>query len=40
MDPIQSKRTFGDMGEQCLLCVSPAKLSAAKRKRLDDSVAI
>jgi hypothetical protein len=40
MDPIQSKRTFGDMGKQHLLCVSPAKLSAAKRKRLDNPVAI
>jgi hypothetical protein len=40
MDLIQSKRTFGDMGEQHLLHVTPAKLSAAERKRLDNPVAV
>jgi hypothetical protein len=40
MDPIPSKRAFDDMGEHCLLCVSPAELSAAERKRLNDPVAI
>jgi hypothetical protein len=38
MEPIQSKRAFGDTGEQCLLCVSPTELFAAERKRLNDPV--
>jgi hypothetical protein len=33
-------RSFGDMGEQFLLCFSPAKLSAAEGKRLDDPAAV
>jgi hypothetical protein len=40
MDTIQSKRTFGDMGERYLLYIIPTELSVTERKRLDDPLAI
>jgi hypothetical protein len=40
MDTIQSKRTFGDMGEQYLLYISHTELAVTKRKRFDDPLAI
>jgi hypothetical protein len=40
MDTIQSKRTFGDMGERYLLYMSPIELAVTERKRLDDPLAI
>jgi hypothetical protein len=40
MDAIESKTTLGDMGKRSILCISPAKLAATERKRIDDSLAI
>ena len=36
--PVNPKIAFGVVGEQCLLCISPAELTATDRKGIDDSL--
>jgi hypothetical protein len=36
MDAIQSKITFGVVGERSLLCISPAEVAATERKIIHD----